>query len=88
MPQDLPVDVDVGLPSPPRHEPVQDTFPETKLPQSAPSFPEHSALSNHATFATPSEPAEHSFGTLVITESGRSKWLGPTAASDWLKDVS
>jgi hypothetical protein len=36
------------------------------------------------------EAGEHdqSFGTLVISHSGRSKYLGPTAASEWLKDVS
>jgi hypothetical protein len=36
------------------------------------------------------EASEHdqSFGTLVISHSGRSKYLGPTAASEWLKDVS
>lgn len=33
-------------------------------------------------------PDEKSFGTLVISQSGRSKYLGPTAASEWLKDVS
>lgn len=38
------------------------------------------------------EPAEeeegHSHGTLVISKSGRSKYLGRTAASEWLKNVS
>jgi hypothetical protein len=37
------------------------------------------------------EPAEeeegHSHGTLVISKSGRSKYLGRTAASEWLKNV-
>lgn len=32
-------------------------------------------------------PGGQSFGTLVISHSGRSKYLGPTAASEWLKDV-
>jgi hypothetical protein len=27
-------------------------------------------------------------GTLMIDKGGRSKYLGPTAGSDWLKDVS
>ncbi|WVR05530.1 hypothetical protein IAU60_002548 [Kwoniella sp. DSM 27419] len=31
-------------------------------------------------------PDPQSFGTLVLTHGGRSKWLGPTAASEWLKD--
>lgn len=30
---------------------------------------------------------EPSHGTLVISASGRSKYLGPSAASEWLKDV-
>jgi hypothetical protein len=30
---------------------------------------------------------EQSHGTLVISHTGRSKYLGPTAASEWLKDV-
>ncbi|GMK58493.1 hypothetical protein CspeluHIS016_0505250 [Cutaneotrichosporon spelunceum] len=43
-------------------------------------------------FLSPSAPADdaspedQSFGTLVISQSGRSKYLGPTAASEWLKD--
>lgn len=31
---------------------------------------------------------ERSLGTLVIGQHGRSKYLGPNAASEWLKDVS
>jgi hypothetical protein len=30
---------------------------------------------------------EQSHGTLVLSEGGRSKYLGPTAASEWLKEV-
>jgi hypothetical protein len=30
---------------------------------------------------------EHSYGTLVISRSGRSKYLGRTAASEWLKNA-
>ncbi|KAL7422804.1 hypothetical protein Q5752_002100 [Cryptotrichosporon argae] len=29
---------------------------------------------------------EQGFGTLLIGRSGRSKWLGPTAGTEWLKD--
>ena len=36
---------------------------------------------------TERSPQEQSFGTLVISHSGRSKYLGPSAASEWLKDV-
>lgn len=35
---------------------------------------------------SPSNEASH--GTLVISASGHSKYLGPSAASEWLKDVS
>jgi hypothetical protein len=38
--------------------------------------------------APEASPEDQSFGTLVISQSGRSKYLGPTAASEWLKDVS
>jgi len=34
------------------------------------------------------EASDQSHGTLVISHTGRSKYLGPTAASEWLKDVS
>lgn len=40
------------------------------------------------TQAPDAAPEDQSFGTLVISQSGRSKYLGPTAASEWLKDVS
>ncbi|EJT46054.1 hypothetical protein A1Q1_05436 [Trichosporon asahii var. asahii CBS 2479] len=33
------------------------------------------------------EPQDN-YGTLVIDKSGRSKWLGPTAGTEWLKNVS
>jgi hypothetical protein len=32
--------------------------------------------------------AEESYGTLMIDPGGRSKWLGPTAGTEWLKNVS
>ena len=28
-----------------------------------------------------------SYGTLMLSEGGRSKYLGPTAGSEWLRDV-
>lgn len=31
---------------------------------------------------------DESYGTLVIDRSGRSKWLGPTAGTEWLKNAS
>lgn len=36
----------------------------------------------------PSPVEDTSFGTLVMGHGGRSKYLGPTAASEWLRDVS
>lgn len=38
------------------------------------------------TIVSPANEASH--GTLVISASGRSKYLGPSAASEWLKDAS
>jgi hypothetical protein len=40
-----------------------------------------------ASSQSPKSPLEQSHGTLVISSTGRSKYLGPTAASEWLKDV-
>lgn len=34
------------------------------------------------------ESSSQAHGTLLIGRGGRSKYLGPTAASDWLRDVS
>lgn len=45
-------------------------------------------LLSSITLAPAASPEDQSFGTLVISHSGRSKYLGPTAASEWLKDVS
>ncbi|WVQ67495.1 uncharacterized protein L199_005695 [Kwoniella botswanensis] len=36
--------------------------------------------------ARPMSPETQSYGTLMLSEGGRSKYLGPTAASEWLKD--
>ncbi|WVW85195.1 hypothetical protein I302_107233 [Kwoniella bestiolae CBS 10118] len=36
--------------------------------------------------AQPMSPENQSYGTLMLSEGGRSKYLGPTAASEWLKD--
>jgi len=48
-------------------------------------FPTHLRTTSSA---SPISPLEQSHGTLVISSTGRSKYLGPTAASEWLKDVS
>lgn len=45
--------------------------------------------SNQIVFVNQSgSPNDQSHGTLVISHTGRSKYLGPSAASEWLKDVS
>ncbi|UOH84813.1 hypothetical protein LQV05_001627 [Cryptococcus neoformans] len=51
----------------------------------------HSSLSHHrpsTISSVRSDPAqqEQSFGTLVLSHGGGSKYLGPTAATEWLKD--
>jgi hypothetical protein len=38
--------------------------------------------------SSPSSEGELGDGTLVISASGRSKYVGPTAGSEWLVDVS
>lgn len=50
---------------------------------SAPNATSASGIS-HA-FEDGEQSASH--GTLMLTEGGRSKYLGPTAGSEWLKDV-
>jgi hypothetical protein len=47
-----------------------------------------SAIADLATSGQlPPNVEEHSYGTLVISRSGRSKYLGRTAASEWLKNA-
>jgi hypothetical protein len=49
-----------------------------------------SGVSVHSNPATQSidEDAQHgSYGTLMLDKEGRSKYLGPTAGSEWLKEV-
>jgi hypothetical protein len=56
------------------------------------AFPLHDAIMDIGTASTSSSVViaqpEQSSGTLVITHSGRSKYLGPRAANEWLRDVS
>lgn len=64
-----------------------------------PTIPQSEVHSVHFDFSgdsmtVPSSTGNHispsddtSFGTLAIGRGGRSKWLGPTAASEWLRDV-
>jgi hypothetical protein len=36
---------------------------------------------------TDEDEQDGSYGTLILGNGGRSKYLGPTAGSEWLKDV-
>jgi hypothetical protein len=47
------------------------------------------ATSTNISAFQPAEDGEHdgSYGTLMLGQGGRSKYLGPTAGSEWLKDV-
>lgn len=47
---------------------------------------------SHSTISTTTQSLklsadEHVYGTLMLGHGGQSKYLGPTAGSDWLKDV-
>ncbi|WWC87440.1 uncharacterized protein L201_002329 [Kwoniella dendrophila CBS 6074] len=65
-------------------------------PQSIPQYPYEStdshipepsqAFINQSMAPLASNNEEHSHGTLVISRSGRSKYLGRTAAAEWLKN--
>lgn len=52
----------------------------------------HDNLDRLALLAHPMQPVEDgnengSYGTLMLSKEGQSKYLGPTAGSEWLKDV-
>lgn len=42
----------------------------------------------NVTHASLDDDANEAHGTLMLSREGRSKYLGPTAGSEWLKDVS
>ncbi|WVW79032.1 hypothetical protein I302_100995 [Kwoniella bestiolae CBS 10118] len=46
----------------------------------------HVGSSNAGSMPTPRSPVGHSHGTLVIGQEGRSRYLGPTAGTEWLKN--
>ena len=50
-------------------------------------FPTNSASVNLVRHADVMQAPDSAHGTLLIGRGGRSKYLGPTAASEWLKDV-
>lgn len=54
----------------------------------SPPSSSHIARSGRQNVSQPADDAAHgSYGILMISEGGRSKYLGPTAGSEWLKDV-
>lgn len=56
-----------------------------------PSYNVPSGASGHSDPAQQSADGEDqggSYGTLMLSKRGRSKYLGPTAGSEWLKEVS
>lgn len=78
-------------------EPYTAQAPSPHTPASAPSGrleePAHSintgtsASSNPARYAVEDDRENGSYGTLMLGKRGRSKYLGPTAGSEWLKEV-
>lgn len=51
--------------------------------------PSHGAKSSHfVSRMVESDDQNISYGTLTLNTDGRSQYLGPTAGSEWLKDVS
>ncbi|KAI8667623.1 Fungal-trans domain-containing protein [Fusarium sp. Ph1] len=70
-------------PSP--HTPA--SAPSGRLEESAHSINTGtSASSNPARYAVEDERENGSYGTLMLGKRGRSKYLGPTAGSEWLKE--
>lgn len=68
-------------------------------PNSLPAVPLQFPTVNRASFSEAGSGRRHtpaidnddaggSYGTLLCSDGGRSKYLGPTAGSEWLKDVS
>ncbi|GMK58669.1 hypothetical protein CspeluHIS016_0601110 [Cutaneotrichosporon spelunceum] len=60
--------------------------PSINPPHQTPSQASQATPSFQYTYE-PNPPAQdESYGTLVIDRSGRSKWLGPTAGTEWLRN--
>ncbi|KAI8666838.1 Fungal-trans domain-containing protein [Fusarium keratoplasticum] len=73
----------VQAPSP--HTPA--SAPSGRLEKSAHSINTGtSASSNPARYAVEDDRENGSYGTLMLGKRGRSKYLGPTAGSEWLKE--
>lgn len=67
----------------PQAQPIGQVF-NSQLPLTSPDHTFGSSIFKQTALSPNDEP---SHGTLVISASGRSKYLGPSAASEWLKDV-
>lgn len=67
-----------------------DIAPRLDLPPAGPfrSMSDSTNVSQTVITQRTEEPGAQSHGTLVISHTGSSKYLGPSAASEWLKDVS
>ncbi|OCF31477.1 hypothetical protein I316_06879 [Kwoniella heveanensis BCC8398] len=68
---------------------VNDIVPHHVLPPAGPfrSISDTTNVTQTVVTQRAEEPGEQSHGTLVISHTGSSKYLGPSAASEWLKDA-
>ena len=64
-----------------------DNFASSSRPRASPSRSIHSAAPPHTGPFPPHSPRDSS-GTLVVSATGRSRFIGPSAASQWLRGVS
>ncbi|OXG79806.1 hypothetical protein C345_05536 [Cryptococcus neoformans A2-102-5] len=66
-----------------------DIAPRLDLPAAGPfrSMSDSTNVSQTVITQRTEEPGAQSHGTLVISHTGSSKYLGPSAASEWLKDA-
>ncbi|OCF42823.1 hypothetical protein I317_03300 [Kwoniella heveanensis CBS 569] len=61
--------------------------PRTHSPVPSPQFAYHYDVDGVTPLTgTNDSPADDNFGTLVVDNSGRSRYLGPTAGPEWMKD--
>jgi hypothetical protein len=68
--------------APPSHSPT------SRMPAPLYSIPSGASGASDPTMLSVDEGEQSgSYGTLMLSKGGRSKYLGPTAGSEWLKDV-
>ncbi|KAL2432701.1 hypothetical protein ABEF95_014691 [Exophiala dermatitidis] len=73
------------VPGPPGHNPT--SVPSARTPERLYSAPSGaSGTSNAAPRSSDEDERNGSYGTLMVSKGGRSKYLGPTAGSEWLKE--